>query len=101
MSENTTKKQPNSVRRREAKEAAKPVGAAVVTGRFLRFSAQKGRLIADLIRGLPATRAVSVLKTTPRKSAKATLKLLQSAIANAQDTKKLKPEELVVKTVMV
>ena len=99
MAENT--KKPNSVRRREAAEAAKPAGAARVTGKFLRFSARKGRLIADMIRGLPAARAVTVLKETPRKAARATLRLLESALANAEDTKKLKAEDLVVRTVMV
>ncbi|MBI2944706.1 MAG: 50S ribosomal protein L22 [Candidatus Wallbacteria bacterium] len=100
MSETTTKK-PNSVIRRERAESAKAPGVAVATGRFLRYSARKGRLIADMIRGLPAPKALYVLQFTRRKAAVTTLRLLKSAIANAQDTKQLKPEQLYVKTVMV
>ncbi|MBI4871822.1 MAG: 50S ribosomal protein L22 [Candidatus Riflebacteria bacterium] len=71
------------------------------TARFLRYSARKGRLIADMIRGLPASRALSVLRDTRRKAAAATLKLLKSALANAEDKHKLKPADLFVKTIMV
>ncbi|MBI3892834.1 MAG: 50S ribosomal protein L22 [Candidatus Wallbacteria bacterium] len=100
MSE-TKQKKPNSVIRRERAKLRKPAGTAEVTGRFLRYSARKGRLIADMIRGLNAAQAVSVLTYTPRKAAQTTLKMLKSALANAQNTKKLKPEDLYVKAVMV
>lgn len=71
------------------------------TAKYLRYSARKGRLVADMIRGLPAPRALAVLRDTRRKAALATLKLLKSCLANAQDKNKLKPTELFVKAIMV
>jgi large subunit ribosomal protein L22 len=71
------------------------------TAKYLRYSARKGRLVADMIRGLPATKALAVLRDTRRKAAAATFKLLTSALANAQDKNKLKPTELFVKAIMV
>lgn len=49
------------------------------------LSAQKGRLVADMIRKMKVARAVDVLKFTPKKGAHLMLKLLQSAIANAEN----------------
>lgn len=99
----TVEKKPktNSARRREAAAARKSEGAGVATAKWMRFSARKGRLIADMIRGLPAPRALAVLRETRRKAAAAALKLLKSALANANDTKKLEAQDLVVKAVMV
>ncbi len=71
------------------------------TVKFLRYSARKGRLVADMIRGLPAPRALVVLRDTRKKAAVSILKLLKSALANAEDCNKLKPEDLYVKTILV
>jgi large subunit ribosomal protein L22 len=48
------------------------------------LSAQKGRLVADLIRGMPVDRALSVLAYSPQKAATLIKKVLESAIANAE-----------------
>lgn len=53
--------------------------------RYLRGSAQKVRLVADLIRGLDAERAVTTLRLTNKAAAKPLEKLLKSAIANAEN----------------
>jgi len=50
----------------------------------VRLSAQKGRLVADLIRGLPVEKALNVLAYTPKKGARIIKKVLESAIANAE-----------------
>jgi large subunit ribosomal protein L22 len=53
--------------------------------RFLQGSAQKIRLVADLIRGKGVQDAVNVLEVTKKLAAKHVQKLLKSAIANAEN----------------
>ena len=69
--------------------------------RFARVSAQKGRLVADQIRGLPVERALNVLTYSNKKSALLIKKVLDSAIANAENNEGADVDELRVKTVMV
>jgi large subunit ribosomal protein L22 len=52
--------------------------------RNARVSAQKARLVADQIRGLPVDRALNLLTFSPKKSATLMKKVLESAIANAE-----------------
>ena len=52
--------------------------------RGARLSAQKGRLVADLIRGKPVDSALNILAFTPNKGASIVKKVLESAIANAE-----------------
>ena len=54
------------------------------TLRGVRLSAQKGRLVADQIRGLSVDQALNVLTFTPKKRPKIIKKVLESAIANAE-----------------
>jgi len=56
----------------------------IATLRYARISAQKMRLVADLIRGLPVERAMNILAFTNKKAAGIIKKLLESAIANAE-----------------
>jgi large subunit ribosomal protein L22 len=67
----------------------------------VRTSAQKGRLVADLIRGLPVARALEVLEFSPKKAAKSVRKVLESAIANAENNAGADVDELRVAAVMV
>ena len=53
--------------------------------RYIRVSPQKARLVVDLIRGKKAGEAVSTLRATNKRIAPAVEKVLQSAIANAQN----------------
>jgi large subunit ribosomal protein L22 len=69
--------------------------------KFQRLSAQKGRLVADLIRGLPVARALEVLEFSPKKAAKSVRKVLESAIANAENNVGADVDELRVATVLV
>jgi large subunit ribosomal protein L22 len=69
--------------------------------RGVRLSAQKGRLVADLIRGQPVDKALSVLAFTPKKGAGIIKKLLESAIANAEHNDGADIDTLKVKTVLV
>ena len=69
--------------------------------RGARMSAQKGRLVADQIRGLPVDRALNVLTFSQRKAARVIRKVLESAIANAEHNEGADVDELKVKRVMV
>jgi large subunit ribosomal protein L22 len=69
--------------------------------RGARLSAQKGRLVADLIRGKPVDQAISILAYTPKKGAALIRKLLESAIANAEHNDGADIDTLKVKSVMV
>jgi len=61
------------------------------------MSAQKMREVVRQIQGLPALQAQAVLSFTPRKGARIVAKTLKSAIANAENNNRLKPETLRVK----
>jgi|SRR5579871_248296 len=58
-------------------------GKVKAEARYLRVSAQKARLVVDLIRGKQAGAAITTLRTTNKRIAPAVEKVLQSAIANA------------------
>lgn len=57
---------------------------STATLRFARVSARKARLVADLVRGKSASDAIDVLAFLPKKSAPMIRKLIESAIANAE-----------------
>ena len=71
------------------------------TLRGVRLSAQKGRLVADQIRGLPVGRALDLLTFSPKKGAKILKKVLESAIANAEHNDGADIDELRVKTIYI
>lgn len=65
------------------------------------LSAQKGRLVADMIRKMNVSGALDVLRFTPKKGAQLMLKLLESAIANAENNNGADIDELIVGMVCV
>jgi len=69
--------------------------------RSVRLSAQKGRLVADMIRGQPVDKALNILAFTPKKGAAILKKLLESAIANAEHNDGADIDALKVKSVLV
>ena len=71
------------------------------TLRGVRLSAQKGRLVADAIRGLPVDRALNILAFSPKKGARIIKKVLESAIANAEHNEGADIDELKVTTIYV
>ncbi len=64
-------------------------------------SAQKARLVADQVRGLSAEAAVELLRFSPKSAAKLVKKVVDSAIANAEQNAGLDLDDLVVKTIFV
>jgi large subunit ribosomal protein L22 len=69
--------------------------------RYVRVSPQKARLVVDLIRGLPVERALTTLKLTNKAIAPQVAKLLQSAVANAEEREGIDVDELKVTEVFV
>ncbi len=67
----------------------------------VRLSAQKGRLVADLVRGQPIGNALNILTFTPKKGAKIIKKVLESAIANAEHNNGADIDELKVTQIYV
>ncbi len=69
--------------------------------RSARISAQKARLVADLVRGLPVGKASDVLNYTNKKAAVMVRKVLLSAVANAENNLGADVDELVVSRIFV
>ncbi|HBZ49590.1 MAG: 50S ribosomal protein L22 [Proteobacteria bacterium] len=69
--------------------------------RGARISAQKARLVADQVRGLPVEKALDVLAFSPKKAAHIVKKVLDSAIANAENNEGADVDELKVSTIFV
>jgi large subunit ribosomal protein L22 len=69
--------------------------------RGARISAQKTRLVADQIRGLPVDKALNVLTFSPKKAAGIVKKVVLSAIANAEHNEGADIDELKIKVIYV
>lgn len=65
------------------------------------LSAQKARLVADLIRGKSVEQALDILAFSPKKGAAVIKKVLESAIANAEHNEGADVDELKVSTIYV
>jgi len=73
--------------------------SAVLRG--VRLSPQKGRLVADQIRGLRVDKALDMLTFSPKKGAKIIKKVLNSAIANAEHNEGADIDELKISTICI
>lgn len=69
---------------------------AIAKGKYVGMSAQKVRLVVDLVRGRQADDALSMLKFLPNAAARPVAKVLRTAIANAEENFGLNRDELVV-----
>lgn len=69
--------------------------------RGVRLSAQKGRLVADQVRGKPVDQALSILAFSPKKGAQIIRKVVESAIANAEHNDGADIDVLKVKSISV
>lgn len=69
--------------------------------RGVHISAQKARLVADLIRGKSVAHALNILTFSPKKAAALIKKALESAIANAEHNDGADIDELKVTTIYV
>lgn len=74
---------------------------AIAKHKFARVSPQKGRLVADQIRGQSVAQALEILAYSPKKAAALVKKVLESAIANAEHNEGADIDELKVATIMI
>ena len=74
---------------------------AIAKLKNLKHSPKKLREVADVIRGMPVLKCINMLDASPKKAAFHLKKVLQSAIANAENNHGLDIDELYVKTVYV
>ena len=88
-----------SGRKRDRRPAPEPGVLVQARARYVRTSARKARLVCDHIRGKDVAEARAILAFTPRAAAKPWLKLLESAVANAEHNHELIGEDLRVAAV--
>ena len=74
---------------------------ARATARFVRISPNKARRVVNLVRGLPAREALTVLQFAPQAASEQVYKVLASAIANAENNERLDPDALLVSEAFV
>jgi ribosomal protein L22 len=92
--------QPAPTRRRTPKrDPSLPPPVVRAQAKYVRSSARKARLVCDHIRGKSVDEARAILAHTPRAIARDWSKLLDSAIANAENNHDLIADDLVIKAV--
>src|SRR5690242_2784398 len=69
--------------------------------RHVRVSPTKARRVINLVRGLPAKEALTVLQFAPQAASEPVYKVLASAIANAENNERLDPDSLLVSEAFV
>ena len=74
---------------------------ARATARYVRMTPMKVRRVVDLIRGMEAREALSVLRFAPQAASEPVAKVLASAVANAEHNQNLDPASLVVSVAYV
>jgi large subunit ribosomal protein L22 len=74
---------------------------AKAVGKYIRISAQKARLVADVVRGMGVDKAITTLRFMPKKGAGIILKVLESAVANATQDDQADVDNLYVKNILV
>jgi large subunit ribosomal protein L22 len=85
--------------RREKLLGEAPGGYA--EARYVRVTPMKARRVVDLIRGLPANEALTVLQFAPQAASEPVYKVLASAMANAENNERLDPDTLLVSAAFV
>ena len=73
--------------------------SAILKG--VHISPQKARLVADLIRGKKVDNALNILNFSPKKGAEIIKKVVESAIANAENNYGVDIDELRIKTIYI
>jgi ribosomal protein L22 len=102
QADETPAKKETPKRKRDQPRERQPGEAPVLVhakARYVRTSARKARLVCDHIRGKDVEQARAILSFTPRGAAKPWMKLLESAIANAEHNHELVGDELKIASV--
>ncbi len=74
---------------------------ARATAKYIDVSPRKARLVADAVRGRPVKQALAMLEFMPQKSARHVRKVIQSAVANAENNYAMDVESLYVSSIWV
>lgn len=74
---------------------------AKAVGSYIRISPQKARLVADVVRGMNADKAITTLRFMPKKGAVILRKIIESAVANASQDDQIDVDNLFIKKVTV
>jgi large subunit ribosomal protein L22 len=82
-------------------KAAPVLPGARAIARYVRVSPMKARRMVNLVRGLPAKEALTVLQFAPHAASEPVYKVLASAIANAENNERLDPDSLLVSEAFV
>lgn len=69
--------------------------------RFIRISPRKVRIEAENVKGLPVENAISLLTFSSRKAGRILLKVVKSAVANAEQNPNLDVDKLIIKRLWV
>jgi large subunit ribosomal protein L22 len=83
------------------KSDAPALPGARAIARHVRISPNKARRVINLVRGLPAKEALTVLQFAPQAASEQVYKVLASAIANAENNERLDPDALLVSEAFV
>ncbi|GAA4741638.1 50S ribosomal protein L22 [Nocardioides endophyticus] len=94
----TTERQRTSARR-ETLLGDQP--GAYASARFVRITPMKARRVVDMVRGMTVEEARPLLKFAPQAAAETVLKVLNSAVANAETTEGLATNDLVISVAQV
>ena len=74
---------------------------AKAVAKFIRISPRKVRIVADNIKGQSVEKAIHLLTFTPKKAGRLLLKVVKSAVANAEQKPNVDVDQLIVSTVFV
>jgi large subunit ribosomal protein L22 len=74
---------------------------AKAVAKYIRISPQKARLVADVVRGQDVETAITTLRFMPKKAARILRKVLESAVANAEQTETIDVDTLYVKEIQI
>jgi large subunit ribosomal protein L22 len=69
--------------------------------RFVPISAQKARLVADLVRGKDIQQALTMLKFTPNRASNPVSKVLASAMANGEENFGVSRDDMFIYRIMI
>ena len=69
--------------------------------KYIRISPQKARLVADVVRGMDVDAAITTLRFMPKKAAKILRKVVESAVANADQAETIDVDTLYIKSILI
>ena len=69
--------------------------------KYIRISPQKARLVADTVRGMNVDEAITALRFMPKKGARILRKVIESAVANADQMETIDVDTLYIKSIEI